>query len=290
MGIDGAALALVTVRLFTLLLTLLAVWLVGTCLQERGKKTWPSWSWDSLRGWDQYLKVSMPSMAMVCASWWIFEAVILIAGQGDNAAVQLPVMGILFSLHSLVFMLNAGFSAAASTRVSNLLGEGCGHKAQGSMMLCILLSSCIDLVCCFGLMVWSTQVADVFSSDLSVVASTVKALPWMVLSLLLDGCNEVLGGVLVGSGRQTLGFLTKLLCYWLVGLPLACLWGSQRGAAGMWQALFTVTVMQTILLGSSVARFDWDAEARRAEVRVLEGVRSMPDLKAALNPEDSESC
>ncbi|GAX79084.1 hypothetical protein CEUSTIGMA_g6524.t1 [Chlamydomonas eustigma] len=288
MGIDGAALALVTVKLMTLLLTLLAVWWVGSFLQEDSKKTWPSWSLDCLKGWDQYLRVSLPSMAMVCASWWIFEAVILIAGKGENAAVQLPVMGILFSLHSLVFMLNAGFSAAASTRVSNLLGEGRGNLAQGSMLLCIMLSSCIDLACCFGLLIWNTPVSEVFSSDPSVVSSTVKAMPWMVLSLLLDGCNEVLGGVLVGSGRQSLGFLTKLLCYWFVGLPLAWLWGSQRGAVGMWQALSAVTVVQTILLGGSVARFDWDAEARRAEIRVLEGVRSMSDLRTALKPKETE--
>ena len=35
---------------------------------------------DSLRGWSEYLKVSLPSTLMICSEWWAFEVVTVIAG------------------------------------------------------------------------------------------------------------------------------------------------------------------------------------------------------------------
>eukprot|EP00955_Chlamydomonas_euryale_P005135 54743-Chlamydomonas_euryale.AAC.2 len=70
---------------------------------------------------------------MVCADWWVFEAMILIAGAHGGAHVQLAATGILFSTHSLVFMFLEGFGGAAQTRIANLLGEraaaGCERDA-----------------------------------------------------------------------------------------------------------------------------------------------------------------
>lgn len=42
-----------------------------------------SWSWSavaSTAGVGQYLRVALPSLAMICADWWCFEAMILVAG------------------------------------------------------------------------------------------------------------------------------------------------------------------------------------------------------------------
>jgi MATE family multidrug resistance protein len=35
---------------------------------------------DSLRGWSEYLKVSLPSTIMICSEWWAFEVITVIAG------------------------------------------------------------------------------------------------------------------------------------------------------------------------------------------------------------------
>ena len=57
----------------------------------------------------------------------------------------------------------------------------------------------------------------------------------------------VLRGVLLGAGRQPLGLTTTLLCYWVIGMPLAWIWGSAEdrpAAVGMWQAMCVVGVLQ----------------------------------------------
>ena len=47
-----------------------------------------------------------------------------------NAGTLLAVMGILFYTHTLVFFTNEGFSAAAATRCSNLLGAGAAGQVR----------------------------------------------------------------------------------------------------------------------------------------------------------------
>ena len=56
----------------------------------------------------------------------------------------------------------------------------------------------------------------------------------------------------------------------------------------MWRAMAAQTGLQVMVLGAAVARFDWEAEARRAELGVLEGARSMGNLGEALMGEGGE--
>ena len=45
----------------------------------------------------------------------------------------------------------------------------------------------------------------------------------------------------------------------------------------MWRAMAAQTGLQVVVLGAVVARFDWSAEARRAELGVLEGTATLGD-------------
>ena len=46
----------------------------------------------------------------------------------------------------------------------------------------------------------------------------------------------------------------------------------------MWQAMGVVGLLQVVLLGVAVARFDWRLEVERAREGVEEGTRSMGDI------------
>lgn len=58
---------------------LLIVMVYGNCSRE----VQPALSLpdrESLRGWCEYLKISLPSTIMICAEWWAFEILIIMAG------------------------------------------------------------------------------------------------------------------------------------------------------------------------------------------------------------------
>ena len=49
------------------------------CIPEiREALFWPTF--ESLTGWGEYLAISIPVTAMICASWWAFEIFVLASG------------------------------------------------------------------------------------------------------------------------------------------------------------------------------------------------------------------
>lgn len=62
------------------------------------------WSWESLRGWSQFLKLGIPGAAMLCFDWISFEISAFVLGSIDE--VQLAVNAILFNITVLLFMVS----------------------------------------------------------------------------------------------------------------------------------------------------------------------------------------
>ena len=63
----------------------------------------------------------------------------------------------------------AGLAAAATTRISNLLGEGQGHRARDSAAACLVLTLIIEGVFALGLVAAGPLWARFFTSDAGVV-------------------------------------------------------------------------------------------------------------------------
>ena len=101
MDIRGLGLAS-SVKDFVLLTT---VMLYGNCSKDiRPALSMPDR--ETFRGWGEYLKVSLPSTAMICAEWWSFETLTVIAGiLGVN---QQASQVIIFSVSVIVYMAPLG--------------------------------------------------------------------------------------------------------------------------------------------------------------------------------------
>ena len=62
------------------------------------------WSWESLRGWSQFLRLGVPGAAMLCFDWISFEVAAFVLGTIDE--VQLAVNAILFNIAIMLFMVS----------------------------------------------------------------------------------------------------------------------------------------------------------------------------------------
>jgi MATE family multidrug resistance protein len=113
----------------------------------------------------------------------------------------------------------------------------------------------------------------IFSSDPEVVRLTSFAVPTLALSLIGEGANTVLAGVLRGCGRQNIGAVINLAMYWGLGLPMSC-WLAFRmglGAMGLWTGLACTASLQAVILSWIVFKFDWNAEVIRAKELIASG-------------------
>jgi Na+-driven multidrug efflux pump len=111
-------------------------------------------------------------------------------------------------------------------------------------------------MCCSSavLLLSRNQIGKLFSSEHGVVMLTAQAVPPLAVSLIGEGANTVLAGVMRGCGRQRIGATINLVTYWLFGLPIACLL-----AFPGW-------------LGVCACVCVWGGGMNRAGIRVLAGV------------------
>lgn len=141
----------------------------------------------------------------------------MLSGLLPSPDVTMSMMGITFNVHALCFFAAHGLSGAASTRVGNELGAGRPRVAWLTTQVGVLLGT-LSMALSGGLLLLGREaLGRVFSADAAVVALTAQAVPPLAASLVGEGANTVLAGVMRGCGRQKIGATVNLVTYWVLG-------------------------------------------------------------------------
>ena len=75
LGIMGAGIAIGLTQYAGLVTILVVIW-----IRKLHKKTWDGWSWESLNGWGQYMKYSIPGLFIIFAESGSYEVGMVITG------------------------------------------------------------------------------------------------------------------------------------------------------------------------------------------------------------------
>jgi len=97
MDIRGLAMA----HSVTDFILLSAVMIYGNC-SDKIKPALSLPDRETFHGWGEYLSIALPAAGMICAEWWAFEVLTVIAGLLGVAEQASQV--ILFSVSALIFM------------------------------------------------------------------------------------------------------------------------------------------------------------------------------------------
>jgi len=272
----------------------------GSALHHRSrvaggaKPTWVPWSAASLRGLGAYLRVALPSAALVVMEWVALEFLVLASGWGPHPETGVAVSGIFFQTMTLVYAIPLGVSAAASTRVGRELGAGRPRAAARAAAVAIAGTAAVGV--CVGLAVGAGSGAwtRVFSADPAVLALAARVAPWVSVAVVGDAINGASAGVIRGAGRQGTAAGLAAVSYWVLGLPTAVglAFGRPKlGVVGLWAGLASSSALQAVAMATLVARLDWAGESRAARARVVascgggegegEGGEAVPPLPPA---------
>eukprot|EP00877_Chromochloris_zofingiensis_P011102 jgi/Chrzof1/6245/Cz17g17080.t1 len=205
--------------------------------------------------------------------WWTFEVIVMLSGLLPKPDQTMSMMGITFNVHALCFFAAHGLSGAASTRIGNDLGAGRPRLAWITTQVAVLMGTCVMVVCAVALLLCRRHLGWLFSGDANVIALTSQAVPPLAVSLIGEGANTVLAGVMRGCGRQKIGAAINLVTYWGIGLPasIALAFYTKLGPLGLWTGLACTASIQALLMTLTVWRFDWKQEAARAKALVAAG-------------------
>ncbi|XP_042341753.1 multidrug and toxin extrusion protein 1-like [Plectropomus leopardus] len=258
---------------------LLAVFLF-TYIWWRGlhKATWGGWSLDCLQEWGPFVKLAIPSMLMICLSWWIFEVGGLLAGVISE--VELGAQSIAYQLCITAYMFPLGFSVAASVRVGNALGAGNTEQAKLSCKVPII---CAFIIACFvGASLSSARyvIGYIFTSEQDIIRRVADVMLIFGLMHVCDATAGVAAGVLRGAGKQLVGALCNLVGFYFIGFPIgvSLMFAANMGIVGLWTGLTIGVSLQAIVFITFLCKLDWKNAAEEALVRAGVEIRKEKEM------------
>nr|GME15668.1 protein DETOXIFICATION 16-like [Ipomoea batatas] len=265
LGNKGAALATAVSYWINVMLLALYIRKSPTC-----KDTWPAFSKEVFSEIMKFLKLAIPSAAMLCLEYWSFEVMVLLAGILPNPQLEASAVSITLNTCAIVYMLPFGISGALSIRVSNELGAGEPVAARRAVSTGILLVIAEGILAATVMVSVHKVWGYCYSTEEEVVAYVGQMLLLLAGSHFLDGIQCVLSGAARGCGWQHIGAIINLGAYYLVGLPAAIFLAFvlHVGGKGLWLGTMVALFVQAILLAIVTWRTNWEKEAMKAANRV----------------------
>ncbi|KAL3160354.1 hypothetical protein ABBQ32_010688 [Trebouxia sp. C0010 RCD-2024] len=264
LGYLGAALA-TAISFWLQFLTLL----IYILFLKGGEPTWGGWSRECVQDWWPFIKIAVPSMLLI-SEWWASEIMTILGGLLPDAERQLSAIAIYTTTNAMCFMLSLGLAAAVSTRVANELGAGRPRVASYATYV----GTYLTLITTVGLgaliLLFRHQWGLLFSNDAKLSDLIAQVLVILTGYVIFDGVSAVLGGVVKGVGKQLLATPIVLFSYYVVGLPLAALFGFKLkwGVRGLCFGMLLGTAVHAVCFFILVWRMDWNLEAHKAAARV----------------------
>ncbi len=252
MGPIGSAWATLAVRWLMALVLLLAALPVL-------RVDWPGLEGVfSTRALTQVAAITLPVGLQVGLEVWAFNLASFMAGWLGATATAAHTVGL--SLASASFMIPLGISAAAATRVGNLVGAGGPWQRAARVALALGACSMCGSAALYAL--FPAPLARLYNADPAVIAAAAAILPIAALFQVFDGTQAVGFGVLRGLGDTRLPLLANVVGYGCIGLPVGAFLAFELnwGLSGIWLGLtLGLASVAAILVG----RIQWMARINR---------------------------
>ncbi|OQU88303.1 protein DETOXIFICATION 18 [Sorghum bicolor] len=255
MGFAGAAVA-TSVSLWLSFL-MLAAYVMAS---DRFRETWPGLTTEAFRHVLPGMKLAIPSAVMVCFEYWSFEFLVLFAGLMPESQVSTSIIAMCQNTETISYMITYGFAAVISTRVSNELGARNIGKAKKALTVSLALSLMLGVAFLLLLGLGHDLWVRLFSSSQAVASAFASMTPLLIGSVVLDSTQGVLSGVARGCGWQHLAAWTNLVAFYVIGLPLAILFGFKLGfqTKGLWMGQICGLLCQNCVLFFITLRTNWE--------------------------------
>ncbi|XP_076950347.1 protein DETOXIFICATION 24-like [Bidens hawaiensis] len=265
LGVAGAMLAYCLSSWFVVIEELIYVF-GGWC-----SNTWKGFTVAAFKDMVPLVKLSVFSCVMIGLELWYSGVLALLAGYLPNAKVTISAFSICLSINTLEYMICLGFLDAACIRVSNELGRG--NVKAVKFAIKVLLGTSIVIGGFFFVLclVFRNDIAYLFTNDERIANAVVDLSLLLSFSIMLNSIYPILTGVAIGAGMQSSVAIINLICFYLIGVPLAALLGylTSLQVKGIWIGMIGGYIAQTIALSYMIWRTNWNDEVKKASERLM---------------------
>jgi MATE family multidrug resistance protein len=228
LGVAGAAIATTTCQFLQLAIVAFAVMRVPL---PEGAIISRTWNPTDIR---RALRIGFPTALQVTAEVGIFALVALLAGR--LGTVDLAAHQLVITLASFTFTVALGISTAGSVRVGLAIGARDPRATRVAGHAAFIAAGIVMAVGALLFMTMATLLARMLTDQASVIAAARPLFFVAGLFQLSDGLQAAGIGALRGAADTRFAFVSNIIGYWLIGLPVALLLGfrMKMGVVGLW--------------------------------------------------------
>ena len=192
------------------------------------------YDWRVVRDLGSYLRIGVNGMLMLCFEWWAFELLAIFSGLLGVESLAAEV--VIINMVTFIFMLPLGISYAASALVGNYLGQRDIKLAKTFAGLTIILDIILTTIIVIIIGIKARSLSGLFTQEEGVIDIIESTLSVLMIYIWFDTIHGVQSGIIRGLGLQTYGSIYTLVCYYLIGLPLALhfAFDKKMGIRGLW--------------------------------------------------------
>lgn len=225
LGVVGAAISTVTCQFLALAVLAVAVMRIEVPAFSR------AWQWPEIR---RAIRVGLPTAFQVTAEVGIFALVALIAGR--LGTVDLAAHQLVITLASFTFTVALGVATAGSVRVGLAVGARDRQGARRAGFATFIGAAIVMAVSAIAFMTVPRALARMLTNQQEVIAAALPLFFVAALFQLSDGLQAAGIGALRGAADTKFAFITNVIGYWLIGLPVGLLLGfkMEMGVVGFW--------------------------------------------------------
>ena len=209
-------------------------------------------SWPDAVEIKRLIRLGLPIGLSTFAEFSIFSAITLLIGRLGVETVAAN--QIVNNVSGLVFMIPLGLGMATSIRVGYNVGAGDYVAARRSGLVAVGAGFVFALFAVSSLLLGGEFIVSLYSSEASVVELATGLLVIVAFFQLTDDLQVIGMGALRGYKDTRAPFLIALICYWVVGFPVAWVLGFgyfealDLGVYGYWIGMATGLTCAAILL------------------------------------------
>ncbi|KAL2633607.1 hypothetical protein R1flu_005086 [Riccia fluitans] len=232
--------------------------------------TWRGFSKRAFQDVGKFLRVALPSTAMLCMDAWTFQIVVLLSGYLPNPKAEISALSICLNTITILYMFHYGLGAALSMRVSSELSAKRPANARGAvgvtLTLCLIEGIITAVALYFMRFIWPM----LYTSDPKVIKFVANIVPVLSIMAVVDAFEGTLHGVARGCGWQVLAACTNLVTFYGVGVPSAAVLAfvfNYRGR-GLWFGIIMGLCTQSLIVGTITYFTNWERQSQRVRERV----------------------
>uniref|UniRef100_A0A8C5LSS4 Multidrug and toxin extrusion protein n=1 Tax=Leptobrachium leishanense TaxID=445787 RepID=A0A8C5LSS4_9ANUR len=235
--------------------------------------TWDGWSTECLQDWNSYVALAVPSMLMVCIEWWTYEIGSFLVGL--ISVVELGAQSVLYQVVTIAYAIPFSIGMATSVRVGNALGAGDIEQVKRSIRIAFLVTGIFVLVDAILLASLKNVFSYIFTNDREIMVIVSGVIPIYIVFHIFESIACVSGGVLRGSGRQSIGAIVYGIGYYVIGLPAAgaLMFAAKVGTKGLWSGMIFCGIFLTVFFTVYLLRINWQNISVEAQERAGVSVR-----------------